>query len=143
MWKFTESIIYDNLGQTIVNKIHCTYKGFIYSICLIKIIISNNLIRNIFIWNVSFTVQKCGNHIFYSTLYNFSLPFLKGTRGKHLLGISMHIVQRRQQQQQQKRTTPPPPKKTPKKREIVLMALKSKQNQIRNCEQKINPFYTP
>lgn len=29
-----------------------------------------------------------------------------------------------------------------KKRGIVLVAFKSKQNQIRNCEQKINPFYT-
>lgn len=60
------------------------------------------------------TVQKCGNHIFYGTLYNFSLTFLKGTRGKHLLGISMHIVQRRQQQQQQQKRTPPPKKNTPK-----------------------------
>lgn len=44
------------------------------------------------------------------------------------LGISMHAYAANKQ--------------VYKKRGIMLVAFKSKQNQIRNCEQKINPFYT-
>lgn len=68
--------------------------------------------------------------IIYSTVHCIIFLFFnifKRNQREESLGISKHAYDANKQ--------------VNKKRGIVLIAFKSKQNQIRNCEQKINPFY--
>lgn len=69
--------------------------------------------------------------ITYSTVHCIIFLFFnifKRNQREESLGISKHAYDANKQ--------------VNKKRGIVLIAFKSKQNQIRNCDQKINPFYT-